>query len=71
LEVSPSVCDAETGDYQVNSKNKTPLRYLICDILASQVDSFASDLKNAGYLANTFSTKRTALREFINWRRSR
>ena len=55
----------------MNSKNKTPNRYPICDILASQVDSFVSDLKNAGYPSSTLSTKRAALRKFIDWRRSR
>jgi len=55
----------------MNSKNKTPNRYSICDILGSQVDPFVSDLKNAGYPACTLSTKRAALRKFISWWRSR
>ena len=55
----------------MNSKHKTPNRYPISDILASQVDAFVSDLKRAGYPANTLSTKRAALGKFINWRRSR
>ncbi len=52
-------------------KSTAKNRCLIGDVLASQVDPFVSDLKNAGYPANTLSTKRAALRKFFIWRQSR
>jgi site-specific recombinase XerD len=55
----------------MNTKNNTPNHHPICDTLAFHVDHFVSDLKNAGYPATTLSTKRAALRKFINWRRTR
>ena len=55
----------------MNNKNNTPNHHPTCDILAFHVDPFVSDLKNAGYPASTLSTKRAALRKFINWRRGR
>jgi len=54
----------------MNTKYNTPNRHPICDVLASHVDGFLSDLKELGYPPNTLCTKRAALRKFIEWRRS-
>jgi hypothetical protein len=63
--------DAERREFQMNTKDNTPNRHPIGDVLASHVDDFLSDLIKAGYPANTLSAKRAASQKFINWRRSR
>ena len=62
--------DAEKREPQMNKYN-TPNRHPTFDGLASHVDDFLSELRNAGYPPNTLSTKRAALWKFIHWRRSR
>ena len=71
MEVSLPARDAEMRELQMNTKNNPPNHHPICDILAIHIDPFVSDLKNAGYPPSTLSTKRAALRKFINWRRTR
>jgi site-specific recombinase XerD len=53
----------------MNTNKNGPNHCTVCDVIESHIDPFVAGLKAAGYATSTLSTKRAALRRFVNWRR--
>lgn len=49
----------------INASNN----HVTCNVIESHIDYFIADLETAGYAIRTLKKKRTALRQFISWRR--
>ena len=53
-----------------NSKN-IENHHVVCESIEAHLDRFIAELKTEGYASGSISTKRAALRRFLQWRRRR
>jgi integrase/recombinase XerD len=65
----PGIGCLEKRDHNMNNKNNAPNHPAVCDAIESHIASFIDGLKTAGYAIGTLSTKRAAVRRFVNWHR--
>jgi integrase/recombinase XerD len=65
----PGIGCLEKRDHNMNNKNNAPNHPAVCDAIEAHIAPFIDGLKTTGYAVGTLSTKRSALRKFVGWRR--
>lgn len=55
----------------MNNRKYNTNHYVVCESIEAHLDRFIAGLKTEGYASGSISTKRAALRRFLQWRRRR